>query len=763
MTKHPDSGSPVVQTDQAIKGPDIHPEIISLLKSIFELEDLTIKQLVTLRTCRYLLVLDMGCGSTSGAIVVFPEDGSAAQVMPLTWDFQDKNPMTGEIRPVNEWSIPTIIGYAGANVHIGPVALGSKACCENFKACPTENHLGGIILQETRLDGSVRRFSLEDVWKDYFHKILQMMLEKADQKGFTIKPGENIMVMVAHPAGLEWSEPSILRRYRELIAKGIAQPADDALSIEEVLTISEAKAAMQFVRRAGTFPQTLDFSKGVIIVDIGASTIDIEYLISSRADPIEFSLTMAGRDADRLLAHYILEQAFPSDMQNFPGKDQIPDEAFFTSKKLKRSEFLYQIRIVKEGISNLARQGGAIDTLWSEVYIGDQSFPINDDILRVLLGDPITNPLNGLATGNRKISVAYDLPMALTLGKAQQGFRAIQQVEDTWYGHLENLIKYVLETLERDGHHVGQVIVTGGSCRLTGVNKHILNALKATADGRQIVKDQADKVFFMANAAQFETAVPVGGGYYISGIMQHMDDLIAFPNALNKLLQTDLPDKVSPKLTEALNDLIRQINLEALNWWCKLSDGNANTSWNGLATELNRRYHAAAKFGRFARAISSALADLNPEEVLPETLKGVRELLAKLAQIEEFTGELQMNTVRVDVPEDMILGAITALNPANLITGLIANLKTFVKNLGAHIARLWRKDSDPNTCTRSKKDRENVRDTYQNSTAAALPADFTEQVKKLVLAQCKKTNCFGLPGQLIRDLKDHIIRALFMS
>lgn len=361
---------------------EIDKKIADLIKKLLEVEDLAVLSnefIKQLRTAEYLFVIDMGCGSTSAACLMledyrrdvnqtYLQNNISIQIEdyihPVLWKYPD--PLDFTIKDgLAHTHIPTLIGYndiADTTPVLGPKALDTGYLCENFKEIPTDQNLNKPILwikdlMDLDMDPEEGKKTRADVWQDYFYALLTKVLQQWGKHRLGLKNltelSRTSLVMVAHPAGKYWSKPDILRSYKALIR------AKTGLAEESVLTVSEAKAAMQYVRRHPNYKITLDFAKGVLIIDIGASTIDVEYLSQNDPDPLEFSLTMAGRNADRLLAHYVLEQFFPEEMRNYPEPDQIPEEDpkkpieedFFFQKGLIRAHFLYQIRVIKEQIS----------------------------------------------------------------------------------------------------------------------------------------------------------------------------------------------------------------------------------------------------------------------------------------------------------------------------------------------------------------------------------------------------------------------------
>lgn len=738
-------------------------EIERLLREILELDRLSGERLDQFRSCKYLIVLDMGCGSTSAALLDLEgykgsqESSPQNFIYPITWDYRQLSSSDGFAAPsTDNVSIPTLIGYGGMKPVAGPQALTTGNSCENFKACPNDQNLNRVVLNIGNFDGSVIPKRLAEVWQDYFDCILFKVCEWCAKR--KVGPSdrreleETAMVMAAHPAGPEWSDPEVLKNYRYLIGRGAR------LSDEKILTISEAKAVMQYVRRRH---RELDFNKGVIIVDIGASTIDIEYLTRKAPDPVEYSLTLGGRNVDQLLAHYILEILFPEAMKKYPKREQVPEEDFFAERGINRSVFMYDVRLLKESVSDMEKDPAFCGKSVEFPMRQHGAVEVNGEILRGLLGDEASDPLSGAVFGDKKISAVYELPMALFVRRRQEGYRAVQLVEDTWYGHLENLIRYVMNVLGESGCQADQIIVTGGSCRLTGLKEHLWKAVKDSPMGGRMEEGQ---LVFMDRELEYENSVPFGGGYYVGGILKHLDALAAFPQRLRTVFPAELEQVASCRLAWEINGLVNEIAAEVLDWWCELEDGDAQCSTNGLNENflIRCRQVILGKNSKLEKAVARAAGKLSLKDDFPRTMREIRGLLEKLAQA-NFTGELTADAVKIQLPPEDVANAVRNIDPSALSVGFFAAILGGLQDLGNAILKLLGMGVERDDILRTKYYRCCVRDAYKRGSNLAVKPELKAAISLRLREKFAKTEVFGIPDKLIHGLRNDIMCALYLN
>ncbi|MDE7243493.1 MAG: hypothetical protein K2O18_05880, partial [Oscillospiraceae bacterium] len=644
----------------------MNKEIEKLLKDILEVDRLDGVRLEWLCGCKYLILLDMGCGSTSAAFLDlkrYIDSGELSPenyIYPVTWNYNQVAVGSRRlVRVRGNVSIPTLIGYSSLGPVAGPEALTTGNSCENFKACPSGQNLDKVILQIENFDGSLTPKRLRDVWPNYFGCIMDLICgwcagkHIGPQSREELANGETV-VMAAHPAGEEWSEPAALQSYRELIAAGTGLPD------ENILTVSEAKAAMQYVRRKY---RKLDFDRGIVIADIGASTIDVEYLTRKSANPIEYSFELAGRNVDRILAHYVLEQVFPDAMKKYPARDAVPEEDFFMELDLPfgKSQFMFDIRLIKETLSDMERDAAAENASVKAAVGQYGAVEISAGLLRSLLGDAPGDPLHGAAFGSQDITAVYELPLleyirrqnAGKMARQPHGRRAVQLVDDTWYGHLEDMLRFVLDELKEAGHSVSQVIVTGGSCRLLGLKEHVWRAVSSSRTG---IYDKRN-ILYMDTENDYENSVPFGGGYYVGGVLSHMDELVNFPARLYDTLFEELQAVAAERTAGEVNRLVQEITLDALKWWSGQKEDSASCSVRALNEEIGKRCGKVFNnTDQLNHAVERAVNSITARD-LPKTMAEIKVLLDALAQT-QFTGKVDTKTLKIHLPASSVLKAV---------------------------------------------------------------------------------------------------------
>lgn len=756
----------------------MNEEIEALLRMILETDELGPERQKRLESCEFLIILDMGCGSTSAAVLDLKgymgsgDTKLSEYLYPVLWNYKVPSVRDGEMLETanKQVSIPTLIGYSDLKPLVGPEALSTGNACENFKACPSDQNLNKVVLQIATWDNGRVSRSLREVWQDYFSCIMDQIclwsgknrIGQADRQAMR----ENTLMMVAHPAGGEWAQSSALKSYRDMIAQGTGLPK------ENIFTISEAKAVMQYVRRK--YGRDLDFDKGVVIIDIGASTIDVEYLARDLSEPYEYSLTMAGRDVDSLLLHYALEEVFPSTMQAYSDPRRLPEEKFFADYCSCSSALLkWNMRSAKEDISDaeydFAQRGRSF-----EYRLAGSRVVLNAGMLCGLLGDEEKNPLTGAVFGRRSFPVSYPLEMAVYIRslKAQahearpDGF-AVQVVEDTWYGHLENLVRYVMDDLAAGRRRAAQIIVTGGSCRLTGIRPHIWKAVRDSEMGSFVCRE--DQILYMDAENDYENSVPFGGGYYVGGLLGRLGALRSFPHRLHDVLFRELGAAAAREITREVNYLVRGITLDTLAWWKGLPDRNADGSRDAACSvnSLNERLRsecrrAFSEKGKLDEAVARAVKRITLKESLPDTMREIGALLDNLAGA-KFTGKLGMEEVKVHLPVESVSGAVRGVDPDALTMDFWQSAGGLLQDLGNAVLTLFGKGIERGDIPRGALYRTAVYDAYKGSGQAAVGSLLEQEIARKLCGEFEKTDIFGIPARIIKGLRQDILCALYLN
>jgi len=758
-------------------------QIKELLMQVLELDELSEERLKKLESCKYLIALDMGCGSTSAAIVDLENlrQGTAVEecILPILWRYEQPSIETGEyIEYLGQVSIPTLIGYSGSQPTVGPRALRVGNVCENFKACPNEQNLKQTKVRIANNMMVMESRTLKQIWMDYFANITEMICAWCDEMHLgpanRLNMKKDTLLMVAHPAGsrstdgvksAEWAQPNVLNSYRALVTGGTGLPD------ENVLTISEAKAAMQYVRRK--FGRQLDFKRGVVLVDIGASTSDVEYLAKGLSEPREYSLTMAGRDVDALLLHYALEELFPAMMEKY-GPDELPEDDFFVNEARimsKRSEVKFSTRMFKERISNLIRESSAVKSL--QYPIGMSEVELSTDTLTSLLGEERVNPLTGAVFGKRSFTKRYPKEIA-EYTQRKKGLKpdamAVQQVEDTWYGHLENLIRFVMDKLADEGREVGQVIITGGSCRLPGIEEHIWRAIQDTRMGNSFANQK--NIICMDKDNDCENAVPFGGGYYVGGVLAKLGTLQQFSGNLRKKLSDELSESASEAIADEVDKLVNEIVKDSMKWWAGSNRSEDESSINALnkhiKSECSRIFNQTdPKQNQLEQAVQRGINSLTPEKNIPQTLQAIDKLLDTLAGA-KFSGKVKTSGIKLQPPAKVIAGAVKEVDPGTLDLGILAEVFAGLQDVTNGVANVVRglfgqDEVSSDDLPRTEGYRKKARDAYKNANRNTVSYDLQDDIAKLLRKEFKKTDICGIPDQIIASLRQDMIQALYLN
>lgn len=532
---------------------------------------------------KYMLCMDMGCGGTSAAFY----DIKNGIIQPVIWRYKLRSRKNGEFMEMVAPFMPTLIGYDTREydeVLIGPEALACGRFAENFKKLPEEDALQEKVLTVQNIYGEEYSYSLFKVWADYFGKILQESLHFFHSQGMDCSK-EELLFVVAHPSGEEWRRKEILDNYKKMIIKGTC------LCKEQILTISEAKAAMQYVRRLHDV--TLDWTKGVLIIDLGASTIDMEYLSQNCTNPKEYSITMAGKEVDKILAYDILCKGDWKFKREYPTLDVfLQDEAFWTDDAAfeeqmeeTRAEWMYTIRTLKEDICDGAAQERE-----------PQSIVIFDKELHYTAAYPKTQiPVSELTVLEELLEqktfsfVCRDMAIAdyMKKDRMENGMKNAQMVEGSWYSHLEKLVSYVLDELQDEKHPISDIIVTGGTSRLVGIEKHIRKGMEAS----KIENTDSIHLIMLNGELDYERTVSFGSGHYVGNVVKHLEEICGFPAVLHAALDKVIKEEnaLTMCIAGALIGVLHEVIEDAVEIWSSVPMSDRRSSLNGLDEILQKK------------------------------------------------------------------------------------------------------------------------------------------------------------------------------
>lgn len=568
---------------------------------------------------KYVLTIDLGCGNTSVAVSSIQKNTGKDLIQ---WEYRYFDNKTQQWINDKNISIPTMLGYdhAGQPV-LGPEAMRYGNVAENFKCVPYP-----AVLDNTVYDSIGRRktISLREIWIDYFRAVIHRAIAYVQKNLYNDITFRNTLIVVGRPADKAWEQN--LDSYRNLIYNSVVM---NGVDLCQIITFSEAKASMQYVRTEKKI--MLNWKKGILVIDLGASTCDAEFLAYD-CPPLEYSISMAGRDVDGLLGHEILSQFYPTDCQNLEST-QIPDEAFFKTNwntlSMTRSQFAYLMRVVKEATCIYNS---------SNVYVDAKKVSVDIALLTSLLSQKkfpftCTDPglcafVNGGQMGN----------MVLT---------------DTWYNHLTNLVAYMLNQL--NGRKPDKVIVTGGTANLVGVQNAIRNGFARAKWPAHTWPD----VIVLNQPADYERTVPFGAASYVLNVIHNMSLILNAPDKILIAAKADFKNFAPSIITNKLSPVVQSKVQDVLNNWVKLPNGDTGATVNALQNDMK-----AIDFN--CRAYNDAIRDAKQEienkasqtANLPQTMAEILQILTDLSMKAQFNHPITLKKVVLNINTDIINNAV---------------------------------------------------------------------------------------------------------
>ena len=616
---------------------------------------------------RYLVTFDMGCGGTSAAYYRFDDgqdggndlhqDGGNDLHM-IDWTYNDiAITQSGhKTQSVTDIGIPTIIGFSPNNliVRIGPNGINLRPA-QNFKNLPTAQNLAGTVIPAHIYNGQVLAVSLNlrDVWQQYFHETVSTISNKIPING------SNFIFAVAHPASKRWKE--FLPVYRCMIAEATG------LTGEQILTISEAKAAMQYVNCHVNKVKSIELKNGVIIFDIGASTFDIEALTLDHPEGIERSLTMAGRELDNLLLNYLLEQNYGPNIKFDAQFFQQHINDFGTE-----ASFRYQIRKLKEDLfNNLQADPGYT---FNYQFQNGNTVPINGKVIKDLVD-------------KRPITVNVESEFIQYLKDDNNNRFALKingnTVTGSWAQIFTSFVTFAMDLFGDNNCKIGKAIITGGSARISGISdyitlgiqnsKHFLINFNALND--------ANNIQLLNGAAAYEQTVPFGTIDYFKPVVNSAQELIDFEGKLPELLENDIRADVGKYVADELvKDTVNDCK-QTLQTWARFgaTDPNGSINWleNAIEGTLGN-YFTSEKINQLCK-------DAAAKVEYKTTKKSIKALLDNMARVKYNRGisialTLTINAPNVDVNDLTKIVNNICNDMTNTITGMVAALVQWVVN-----------------------------------------------------------------------------------
>ena len=667
-------------------------------------------------TFQYIVAFDMGCGNTSSAIGSIQVDSIE---VPVSWKYRYMDSY-GEWKETTDNSLPTILGYNEDHPVIGPEAIRYGEVAENFKNIPSERGLNapyGVV-------GDKGIVTLKQVWGDFFRAAFNSALNFASTRIQNPAPSKkNVIFVVAHPADESWNDH--LSTYKKLICEATG------LRPCQVVTFSEAKASMQYVRVKKNYP--VSWTKGVVMVDLGASTIDVEYLAYDQP-PLEYSITMAGQHVDRLLGHYVLQQVYPSEMAELEA-DELPDDTFFRTHKkeisMNKKAFSYYMRMMKESICT---------TLQPAVM----RFKIDGQIQNIEVD---RNKLQYILETTQFPFVCYNPDIANAMNGVRETYSL--NVRGTWYSHVEKIVRYLFDQIMKSNHATDTIIVTGGTAKLVGVREAVMAGAQAAGVNNV-------NVIVMNESYDYEKTVPFGSLSYIRNVITHTDDILSFPDKLYGKVEADLSKYVSLSIRKAIYPYIcRKIN-ETLDEWERLPEGDAESSLNGMVRMVQKICENNENTKELDEQVDQAFdrLDAAKNEALPQTYAEIDAFLEAISTAGKYSRTISLHSVKCRVSAEDIRTGLGNSIP-NICTNLFKGLFTWYlfHNHDDPISKQPRLFGAPKRI----KVKENVKKEHPFYSGILAP------IETAFKQEYARRDGFGIVDQVMEDIETHINQAMFLG
>lgn len=256
--------------------------------------------------------------------------------------------------------------------------------------------------------------------------------------GQRLQSGE-VILYAGHPSSERWTDEAVIRNYCALAEEAVAAAGFRACC----MTFPESRGAVFYARRKD---KSITDRTTVMLIDIGASTVDITFICPTRFIQRDASETLGGRDLDAALLAQALRKA------GLTADDLEADN---------EAMLLFQLRAVKESFypSGELRAGSA--------------------------RTPLLLPLRpGAFVGNQR-SVCVTLTDRDMLAAFESGDDA------SFSMRLRRFLTAFLDELGEDMHSIERVVLTGGTANVSQVRETISEVLSSRIAGfdaqRQII------------------------------------------------------------------------------------------------------------------------------------------------------------------------------------------------------------------------------------------------------------------------------------
>ena len=651
----------------------------------------------------YLLTYDMGCGNSSAALIS------------LTRTFIPR--MISWPKSTVGMSDVTILGrnFKG-DKYSGYFATNLSGSIENFKCLPTSENLDRKYFL-----GPARRFpeiSLHEVWREYFNITFSHCLEYANNHAVRLggKPVTwgNTLLLVAHPAGPAWCKE--LPNYREMIMEATGLPS------EQVITFSEAKASMMYARQKKENGQFI-LQGGVdsLVIDLGASTIDILHIDALGTQKKEFSITFAGRDVDEVIGYAALNDLFPDFMAGQP-RNKIPPASFFKNHELNmdRTGFKFLIRFAKEEACKNPEKKQIISMAPDKVFTFD------------------TKRILNLLQKEKFCVTGVDMDFA----KFMNPNAGSDSVTGTWNEILTNVVAYTAKDM--DPNQPCQIVVSGGTANLVGVKDCVENgAYKAGFANPKLV--------ILNEPNDYDRTVPIGSGEYMLRVLNNLDTLEKFPQMLVQDVTQWLAKKAAPVIAARITDFAIRRMMDTLNQW---ANNTNNLSINDLLSAFGKITFTQNEVNQLCDIQEAKFGGQPLGNVLQDAInEKCNRLLSSISPVNQQY-QLTFNLPSWIVPHHTIAESVrTAADKINWL---------FYQTFFVYIFT-----NRDNTTRLPLKQRQHIQKTwlksYDRKNQDVILNEVQSAVQSALNTQCLETEGFGIPAAIMADMKPLLGLAMFQQ
>lgn len=563
-----------------------------LVSTLFEQKELTPERLNAIfENCRYIVALDVGGGTCSAAGVEtdFYED-PVITTLNLTKSEQK-----------SQWSA---IGYTTApdepndpTTHrIGRTAVSAPYFYTNFKEVPKTSNLQiDVFSGGQHEDAFAACRDRRTLMRDYIRRLFDQAL--ACNPELSRYSRDQILVLAGHPSGEDWKGEDPRHNLETIVRQ--------ACGVHHVLTMSESNAAILYAINNWSH---LGRARHILIIDLGAYSLDATYIDRHRQLLMEESIRLGGKEIDRRILELAVERA---------GMDP---------QRVNHTMALFSARVIKE---KHWPKGKTEPTLYIDTADGAP-------------GPEVTFSPRDMADTVEKMPFAAHSSL--------QDPNA--EFTDSYTGHLVRFLEDVhakIRSAQGDENQLDAVIVCGGASRMTPA----MNTIRQTAmrlwpglTENRICPD-------VITDSLTDCAVPHGMLLYHCKAMRALHEIPGVEKKLRAAVEnTFVPAAVSSlshKLTEVLyNDYILP---QADKWAAAAGERSLQQLADAIQTRLK------ADSGALEKAIDQALTE--PLRGLDESCTGIvnrllEELYNTSSDKQSLTGNGQSRTPIVQVDLDAI-------------------------------------------------------------------------------------------------------------